>query len=111
MENLQEFFATLQKMQWSDYLDIALVAFLIYKLLPLIRTPSTKRIAGAVAGILTGAAVDILWLAFLKSVGIYEIIPGFLLGLIVAVIVSLATKAPGEDVTAIFDKVASGEEI
>ena len=52
-------------MQWSDYLDIVVVAFLIYKLLPLIRTPSTKRIAGAVAGIITGAAVDILWLIFL----------------------------------------------
>ena len=67
--------------------------------------------AGAVAGILTGAAVDILWLACLKSIGIYEIIPGFLASLIVAVVVSLATKAPSDDVTAIFDKVASDEEI
>ena len=66
---------------------------------------------GAVAGILTGAAVDILWLVFLSDLGIYEIIPGFLLGLVVAVAVSLATKAPGDDVTAVFDKVASGEEI
>ena len=37
--------------------------------------------------------------------------PGFLLGLVAAVAVSLATKAPGDDVTAVFDKVASGEEI
>ena len=49
-------------MQWSDYLDIALVAFLIYKLLPLIRTPSTKRIAGAIAVILF-----IVWLADLAN--------------------------------------------
>jgi len=62
--------------------------------------------AGAVAGILTGAAVDILWLVLLKSTGIYEIIPGFLASLIVAVIVSLATKAPDASVTALFDKVA-----
>ena len=67
--------------------------------------------SGAVAGILTGAGVDILWLAFLSDLGIYEIIPGFLAGLMVAVAVSLATKAPGDDVTAVFDKVASSEEI
>ena len=67
--------------------------------------------AGAVAGILTGAAVDILWLALLKSTGIYEIIPGFVASLIVAVVVSLATKAPSAEVTAIFDKVASDEDI
>ena len=67
--------------------------------------------AGAVAGILTGAAVDILWLVFLGGVGIYEIIPGFLLGLVVAVVVSLMTKAPDDSVTAIFDRVASDEEI
>ena len=66
--------------------------------------------AGAVAGILTGAAVDILWLACLKSTGLYEIIPGFLASLIVSVIVSLATKAPDKDVTDIFDKVAAGKE-
>ena len=67
--------------------------------------------AGAVAGILTGAAVDILWLAFLSNFGLYEIIPGFLASLVVAVVVSLATAAPSEEVTAIFDKVASDEEI
>ena len=66
---------------------------------------------GAVAGILTGAVVDILWLAFLKDFGLYEIIPGFVASLVVAVVVSLATKAPSEEVTAVFDKVASGEEI
>ena len=48
---------TLARMQWSDYLDIVVVAFLIYKLLPLIRTPSTMRIARAVL-----AVVVIAWL-------------------------------------------------
>ena len=65
--------------------------------------------AGAVAGILTGAAVDILWLAFLKDFGLYEIIPGFIASLIAAIVVSLATKAPSDEVTAVFDKVASGK--
>lgn len=67
--------------------------------------------AGAVAGILTGAAVDILWLAFLKDFGLYEIIPGFLASLIVAVVVSLSTRAPSGEVTAVFDQVASSEDI
>lgn len=66
---------------------------------------------GAVAGILTGAVVDILWLAFLKDFGLYEIIPGFLAGLIVAVLVTLITKKPSEEVLAIYDLVASDAEI
>jgi len=61
--------------------------------------------AGAVAGILVGAAVDILWLACLSSTGIYEIIPGTIAGLIAAVVASLATKEPGKDVLALFDSV------
>lgn len=64
---------------------------------------------GAVAGILAGAVVDIAWLALLKDLGIYEIIPGFVAGLIFAIVVSLLTKKPSEEVTTIFDKVAVGE--
>ena len=61
---------------------------------------------GAVAGILVGAIVDILWLAVLGSLGIYEIIPGFICGLIAAVVVSLCTKAPGKEVEELFDKAS-----
>jgi sodium/proline symporter len=63
--------------------------------------------AGTAAGIITGALVDILWLAFLSSTGLYEIIPGFICGLVVAVIVSLAGKEPDKAVTDIFDQVAA----
>ena len=48
---LQEFVQQLTKMQWSDYVDIAVVAVLIYKLMPLIRTPNTMRIARATAAL------------------------------------------------------------
>lgn len=48
MEAIQSFIDQLARMQWSDYLDILLVAFLIYKFLPLINSPSTMRIARAV---------------------------------------------------------------
>jgi len=57
METIREILQTLARMRWSDYLDIIVVAFLIYKLLPLIRTPSTMRIARAVV-----AVVVIAWL-------------------------------------------------
>ena len=48
MNGIQNILQQLTRMQWSDYLDIAVVAFLIYRLLPLIKTPSTMRIARAV---------------------------------------------------------------
>ncbi len=64
--------------------------------------------AGAISGIIAGAAVDILWLVFLKDLGIYEIIPGFIVGLVVAIVASLLTKAPSKEVTDVYDAVASG---
>ena len=66
--------------------------------------------SGAVAGIVVGALVDILWLALFKDFGLYEIIPGFFAGLLAAVAVSLATKAPSDEVVAMFDSVAAGDE-
>ena len=45
MEYLKAFVQQLSVMQWSDYLDIIVVAFLIYKLLPLFRSTGMGRIA------------------------------------------------------------------
>ena len=67
--------------------------------------------AGAITGIIVGAAVDILWLIFLSGTGIYEIIPGFIAGLLAAIIVAKATKAPGKDVEEMFDLAVSNQEI
>ncbi len=67
--------------------------------------------SGAVAGIISGAVVDIAWLllftntiipAAITNTGIYEILPGFVVNTVVAIIVSLATKAPSKEVEAIF---------
>lgn len=58
MDTVRELFQQLTKMRWSDYLDIIIVAYLLYRLLPLIRTTGTSRIAKAVIGILVVA-----WLA------------------------------------------------
>ena len=57
MEKIESFFGILSDMQWSDYLDIALVAYLIYLVLPLIRSTSTMRIARAII-----AVVIVAWL-------------------------------------------------
>lgn len=51
MEMIQNFIQLLQRMQWSDYLDILVVSYLVYKLLPLIRTPNVMRIARTVAAL------------------------------------------------------------
>ena len=66
---------------------------------------------GAVAGIVAGAAVDILWLVFCSATGIYEIIPGALCSLIAGVVVSKLSKAPDAAVEKLFDRaVASIKE-
>ena len=59
--------------------------------------------SGAVAGIVAGALVDVLWLVFLKGTGVYEIIPGFFAGLLAAVIATSAGKSPSKEVEALYD--------
>jgi len=67
--------------------------------------------AGAVAGIVAGAVVDIAWLllftntvtnALIVNTNLYEIVPGAIVGFIAAVLVAKATPAPGAEVDAIF---------
>lgn len=66
--------------------------------------------AGAVAGILAGAGVDIAWYVWLSSTGIYELAPGFIAGMIAAVVVTLCTKKPSEEVEKLFDDALNYEE-
>lgn len=71
---------------------------------------------GAVAAIITGFATSILWILFFNAgyygfkaviynTNVYEIVPGFILGMVVAVIVSLTTEEPSDEVKELFDKV------
>ena len=63
---------------------------------------------GAIAGVVGGALVDVLWYSFLSaSTGIYELLPGFAAGMLCAVIVTLLDKAPEKDVTDIYDKATA----
>lgn len=55
MEQLQAFWQQLTRMQWSDYLDIIVVAFLIYRVMPLIRSNGVVRIVRAIVALLAVA--------------------------------------------------------
>ena len=60
---------------------------------------------GAIAGIVSGTLVDILWLVLLSGkTGVYEIIPGFIVCFVLAVVVSLIDKAPSAEVQALYAK-------
>ncbi len=63
MEVLESIWLQIRGMRWSDYLDIILVAYLIYKLLPLFRSTGTARIAWVVGVVIVTAwLTDILQL-------------------------------------------------
>ena len=77
---------------------------------------------GAIAGIVTGFVVDILWMILFNfeyygmtsavyNIELYEIIPGFVAGMLAAIITSLVTKAPSEEVLALFDKVKASKNV
>lgn len=55
--SIQNFIQTVQRMQWSDYLDIFVVAFLVYSLLPHLKNPNIMKIVRTV-----GALVLVAWL-------------------------------------------------
>ena len=65
---------------------------------------------GALAGVIAGAVTDVLWFIFLaKPTGIYEIIPGFAISMIAAVVATLLDKNPPKEVTDIFDIATAPE--
>lgn len=60
---------------------------------------------GTLAAVIVGFTVDAVWLKFFyDATGLYEIIPGFSAGMLTAVIVSLLTKAPSEEVVTAFEE-------
>ncbi|MBR4727822.1 MAG: sodium/proline symporter PutP [Clostridia bacterium] len=65
---------------------------------------------GAIAGVVGGAVTDVVWLLFLSAkTGIYELLPGFIVGAICCIVVTLIDKKPSEDVEALFDRAVSEE--
>ena len=71
------------------------------------------NLAGAVSGMLVGAATCFVWKFVLADMaatypvfGLYELAPGFVLSFVVTVVVSLLTKRPTAEMCAEFDAVA-----
>ena len=74
---------------------------------------------GAIAGIVAGFAMDAFWYCCFTGkvanltiypVGLYEIVPGFVFSIIVAIIVSLIDKKPAREVSDLFDEVSRMKE-
>ena len=71
------------------------------------------NLAGAVSGMVVGAATCFVWKFVLAAkyaaahpiFNLYELAPGFLLAFAVTVVVSLATKAPAREIVAEYEKV------
>ena len=57
MNFIQDIFQHLTRMRFSDYVDIIIVAFLLYKFLPLIRTTGAMRVATTILSIVVIAWV------------------------------------------------------
>ena len=60
---------------------------------------------GALAGVIVGAVVDVVWLfsGLSASTGIYELIPGFLACLAASIVVALITKAPDAETIQVYE--------
>ena len=64
---------------------------------------------GALAGMIAGGAMVFIWKYMIRPLGgildIYELLPAFLVSLITIIVVSLATKAPSQEIIDEFDSV------
>jgi sodium/proline symporter len=71
------------------------------------------NLAGAVAGMVVGAATCFIWKFYLTPTfgnayqifNLYELAPGFILSLITIIVVSLCTKAPSKEIQDEFDSI------
>ena len=69
MEAIQNFFSQVGRMNWTDYLDIIVVAFLFYRLIPMFRSTGTMRIAKTVGLLLLASWItDLLSLYTLNFI-------------------------------------------
>ena len=70
---------------------------------------------GALSGMIAGGVSVFVWKYLIAPMGgvfaIYELLPAFLVGLVVIVVVSLLTKAPGQEIIDEFELAKGSEEI
>ncbi len=73
-----------------------------------------KRInrAGAIAGMVSGAAMVFIWKLLISTLGgvfaIYELLPAFIFSSLIIIVVSLLTKAPSQEILDDFEAVKNG---
>ncbi len=67
---------------------------------------------GAIAGMVAGGVSVIVWKYLVRPMGgildFYELLPAFIIALVVMIIVSLATPAPEQEIIEEFDEVVNG---
>lgn len=61
------------------------------------------NLQGAIASMVTGFVVIILWESFMDFTGIYSLLPGFIISMAVGIIVALLTPAPAKEIVEEFD--------
>jgi sodium/proline symporter len=71
--------------------------------------------AGAIAGMVSGAAMVFFWKLVIRPFGgifnIYELLPAFIFSAICIVVVSLITKAPSKEIEEDFEAVKAGNVV
>ena len=74
--------------------------------------------AGAASGMIAGGLTVIVWdyiyfggATLAKLTGLYSLVPGFALGLVLMVAVSLLTKAPSQRMLDLFEEVRTKREL
>ena len=71
---------------------------------------------GIFSGMLGGAAMIFIWKFIIRVqfadtwLNIYELLPAFIFNFVLAIIISLATKAPSKEVTDTFEQVKAEEK-
>jgi len=69
--------------------------------------------AGCLAGLVAGGAMIFIWKFGIAKLGgvwsIYELLPAFIIALVVNVIVSLATKAPSDEIVKVYEEVKANK--
>ncbi len=70
---------------------------------------------GALASMISGGAMVFIWKFAVAPMGgawaIYELLPAFIVALAANIVVSLATKAPGKEITDTFELVRSNNPL
>ena len=66
--------------------------------------------AGAVAGIIGGGLIDILWFTYLSNLEIYELLPGFVGGLIIAVVATFIAGDKDKGPQELYDEAIAYKE-